>query len=404
MPSKTYFQRTTAHLANEAGAACLAFANGEGLQIDDNGWTVIPYGLWPHVKGLQNFGKDQAEAIFNSWKSIMGQLKRAVVGYPVYKGHPDVPGLEDEFPDKTAYGQVADMEVRDNGLAIKPVLSNAGAELVRQGFKFISPFWEATPSGTANGTILWSPFRINSIGLVKRPNIPNKSLDNNSTMNKTLIALLKLAADSTDEQVVAAVTALANAQTEQATAMANAKTEAATKLENANKAKADAEKASADAATALANERTARITDIIDDAVKTGRIPAADRDTWKKRLETNFGPEQGALANIAPTVKTTATAEQMALSTLNSRLASMTPEERTAFAKTGALPNADDGDQGNDMDNVKKLSNLVANEMESPACKKIASACKRHQVAFNNVLKAHPEFTKLGGADDEEQN
>ena len=61
----------------------------------------------------ETHGKDQAEQIVTAFKSICGKLKRAMVGLPVYKGHPDVAGMEAKYPDKTEYGQVAEMEVRD---------------------------------------------------------------------------------------------------------------------------------------------------------------------------------------------------------------------------------------------------------------------------------------------------
>lgn len=389
MPSPSNSKRTHTGLANNAGAGAIGFCNGE-MTMDEHGWTVIPFGMWPHAKGLQNFGKEQATAIYNAWHGMMGVFKRAVVGYPVYKGHPDVPGLEEDFPDKTEYGQIADMEIRPNGLAIKQVLSNAGAELVKAGWKFISPFWDAEPSGTKDGHILWSPFKINSIGLVKRPNIPNKSLANNSPMNKALLALLKLAADSTDDQVLAAVTTLANNYSTGVTSLANAETAKTA----AEQAAATSKTALETANTALANEKAARVIDALDGAVKTGRITIAEKPVWKGRLETNFAVESAALANVAPTVKVTGTAEQAALAKLNQRLESMTPAERTEWAKTGqGLQNDDDESEGG-MPNVKTISNLVANEMESPACKHIKSPSARHAAAFNNVMKAHPEFLK----------
>jgi hypothetical protein len=186
-------------LANNASSGCV-LANLD-LSVDHEGWTVIPFGSWPHSRGLQIFGKAEAENIVSAFKSTWSKLKRAVTGLPVYKGHPDVPEFADEFPDRTEYGQVADMEVRPDGLAIKQVLSQAGAELVKSGWKFISPFWDAKPAGTQSGVTRWFPTKIFSIGLVKKPNIPNKSLANQEPdlMNKAdLIKLFGLAAEATD--------------------------------------------------------------------------------------------------------------------------------------------------------------------------------------------------------------
>ncbi len=117
-------------LSNDAGAATIIFSNAD-LTVDEQGWTLIPYGMWQHAMGWQKFGKEEATAICNAFSSWMGKIRRAITGLPVFKGHPDQPELAAEFPDASEYGQVAEMQARENGLAIKQVLSNAGAELVK---------------------------------------------------------------------------------------------------------------------------------------------------------------------------------------------------------------------------------------------------------------------------------
>lgn len=381
-------------LANSAMG--MVFANG-AVTTDANGWTLIPFGMWPHSQGLQKFGMKEAEAIVAEFKGLAGRLKRAITGLPIFKGHPDVPGYEEEFPDKTEFGQIADMEVRDDGLALQPVLSQSGADLVtKEGYKFVSPYWDAVPTGQQDGHQVWSPTKIKSVGLVKRPNIPNKSLANNAIfpMKEKLLTAISLAADASDEAILAKVTALANSQT----AIANAESKMNAAEADAKEAKAqlaNAISAKDAAVTALANERKDRIEQILRGAIKDGRITAAQKELYRSRIANSFELEVTALENMAPTIKTNPTVEQKALEEIQKKLALLSGESLANDAMDG------DGDV---MANVRKLSHLVANEMESPACKNIKSPAARHNAAWANVLKAHPNFAKMdmgpGGADD----
>ena len=54
-------------LANNASSGCV-LANLD-LSVDHEGWTVIPFGSWPHSRGLQIFGKAEAENIVSAFKS-----------------------------------------------------------------------------------------------------------------------------------------------------------------------------------------------------------------------------------------------------------------------------------------------------------------------------------------------
>lgn len=411
-PSKDFTLSPHSGLANNApSSAALTFANAS-MVADDQGWTLIPYGMWPHEKGLQNFQRAQAEDIVTAFQSTWARLKRAVVGLPVFKGHPDVPGLENIFPDKTEYGQVADMEVRERGLAIKQVLSSEGAKLVRQGLKFISPFWDARPTGTRSGVIEWSPFKIFSVGLVSKPNIPNLSLANNATdfMNKAdLIALFKLPADATDEQVTNAVkqsalanAALANAETEKGTLTAKV-TSLETQVATLTTEKTAADTAKTTAETGLANERKARIVGCVTDGIKTGRIAPADRPLWEGRLTTNFDTESVTLANMGATIKTSFTTEQAALAALNERLATMTESEKSEYVRKQLGLSNDGGMDVDGMDNsarVKAISALMDAEKNTPECQALPPG-KRHDRAFKNVQSAHPKLFAVKGGDDE---
>jgi hypothetical protein len=128
-------------------------------------------------------------------------------------------------------------------------------------------------------------------------------------MKTQLIEKLGLPADSTDEQVLAAVD-LANEakQTETAERLkaATLATERETALAN-EKAESDKHKLEKEVAeTALANERTARIGLLLDGAIRDGKITAAERDRWQGELTASFESKVVELANAKPVIKTEA--------------------------------------------------------------------------------------------------
>lgn len=381
------------------------------VTIDDKGWAFIPYGDWPHEAGLQKFHRPQAEAIANAYNSMAGRFKRAVCGLPIFKGHPDMPGAAGEaYPDKDDKGQIAAMEVRSDGLALKLVLSNAGAELVRKGWKYISPYWEVARLGLSSaGFNLFAPTALRSVGLVVKPNIPTPSLANNAahaanpknkTMNPKLLALLGLAADATAEQIETAVVA----HTTKVTTLANEATLLVTTkgeltalqgkvvtLENAaTKSTTDL----TDARTALANERKARINDVIVVAIRTGRATEAEKKTWADRLEANFEAESAALANAAPKVKTASDIPAMLKVLENQMKASLANEVASDDG------DEDDGKDESGMGNgdyaklkpeerAAKMKNLINDHMG-----KLANTPQavRYNAAYANAKKGNPRL------------
>ena len=384
------FRKNSSALCNSGTA--VVFSNAD-LTMDDRGWTVIPFGMWRHPMGWQQFGKEQATAICNAFRTVAGALKRAIVGLPVFNGHPDDPAYAAEFPDKTEYGQIANMEVREDGLAMQLVLSNDGAKLAKNGLRFISPRWNADVIGKKNGEEVWEPNEMLSVGLVKKPNIPNMSLVNKSTdlMNKKdLIALFGLAADSTDEAVTQAVTAAAKRPT--AESLSNVQAEATT-------AKTDLANASTkltEAQTALSNERRAHRETLVNSAFKDGRITQAEVPVWTKRLEASFADESKALANLAPVVKVKGVTDSMAslVNEVNQKLQAMTPEQRAEWSKTGVLVN-DDGEGGSDspMANVKSACDLANANIKKGTYDHIKDPNQRWATALSDVFKMHKKFT-----------
>lgn len=324
-------------LANAADTTdFLGLANE--LTIEPDGWALIPYGDSEHSGAdgrnlanasgekpkpiLQRFDRAAAEAIVADFKSTWSRIKRAVVGQPIYKGHPDAPRFAKRFPDKTPQGTIADMEVRDRGLALRPVLTAEGAQLVeRDGWSAFSPYWPSRPIGEENGKRVFSPYRLISIGLLPpgRENIAGLSLANaaepplstamNEKLKKFLISIGLSVAEDADE------TALANAIDLASTAHETLKTEKAslasqvstltTDLAAANQAKdsavalANAKEGELSAATTkLTAERTARAKLVVLGAVKAGRVAinAVDTETLALANAADFDAAATALA------------------------------------------------------------------------------------------------------------
>ena len=306
------------NLANETGPEeqLIGVANELDLAAGD-GWAMIaPYGSWPHAEGMQVFDRKDAGMIVDRFKSVWGRIKRAVVGLPLYKGHPDHVAFANIHKDKTEYGQWADLEARSDGLWGRPVLSSAGADLVQGGLRWLSPNWRAAMVGLANGRPVYRPRILDSVGLTDRPNIPGPSLTNSlpetvapspETLNskpetlvdlQKLITLLALANTATEADVVACLTALASRPAPEALANeATARTTAESRVAALTADLATAQASLANERTAHATAATARNAALIDGAVRAGRITEAARAIWEARLGRDFATESVALAN-----------------------------------------------------------------------------------------------------------
>ncbi|MES2692781.1 MAG: DUF935 family protein [Verrucomicrobiota bacterium] len=342
--------RGFAALANEAdpsGSAFLGLTNEFASTASTDGWARVPYGEWPHEEGLQRFGRAEAEEMVRYFKNTWNRLKRAITGLPIYRGHPDladtlkkqrplanaadrahldqrIAEVETRWPDRREYGSIADLEARDDGLYLKPVLTPAGAALVNEdGLRFFSPHWLGKPLSPTNGRPVYGPAFLLSIGLTDRPNIAGTSLVNsapaagaNRNPNQTptnmppwLIELLGLVNEPVEDQEKKAKALLekilerpdsSTLATEQ-----SARSAAETQLAETKSRLATAE-------TALVNERAAHTATarshnatLLDAAVREGRILEAARPVWLSRLERDFPAESAALANERPALKTT---------------------------------------------------------------------------------------------------
>jgi len=332
---------------NEAppdGEALIGLSN-EIQASSGDGWALIPFGDWPNERGVQRFGKPQAEEMVGYFKNAWARIKRAFVGMPILRGHPDfadtvrrerdqakLPAerarlttlaneIEARYPDRTVYGTIADMEVRADGLAIRPVLTEAGAALVNEGLKWFSPHWLAFELPPESASSIKAPVFLVSIGLTDRPNIPGTSLVNSapaadqpkpqpnqeSAMPKWLLDLLGLANEATEDQCKEKVTLLLARP--EPTALVNeqtARTTLESQLTEVRGQLTGAETALANERTAHAATTTARNTALVSAAIAAGRIAEASRPVWLGRLGRDFAAEMVALANESGALKVTA--------------------------------------------------------------------------------------------------
>jgi hypothetical protein len=348
-------KRSEFALANSPGAASehyLGLAND--VTIGADGWVVIPYGDSRHsgkegrIGGeaertpeqieaeqsgvVQRFSREDAVALVNDFKSTWGRLKRAVVGLPVFKGHPDAPRFAARFPDKVPRGTIADMEARADGLALRPVLTEQGAADVEAGHKFVSPYWLGRHVGDEAGRKIIAPFKLFSLGLVPRGNIPDLSLVNAAdapcdsvTMKETLrkfLASIGLSGVTTPPEN-ADETALANSLDTAATAINTLKTEKqkagedlaaaqarvtaleGEKLALANSVETEKTRATA-AETSLKVVRTTAAKRVVGAAVKAGKISAADSTAQETALTNaaDFEAEAARIDALKPALRT----------------------------------------------------------------------------------------------------
>ena len=281
----------------------------------------MPYGEYPHgarqIKGkgrrriVQRWNAESARAV---GERIATAVAAGDPGLPVYNGHPDVPELAGNYPDKGAVGWIVAMEIFDEGATAVVEWNDAPP---KKRFRWFSPYWDGNVVSDDGSSVTMHVYDVLSVGLTNTPNIVDFRLPNEAeaeidfeeetnperkeTVNKEkLIALLGLPGDADEAAVEAAVQAMAK-RVQDAEAklkeLEAANTAKGTELESAQKEKKDAE-------TKFANERAARVVMLTDSALSDARISPADLPRWKKLLSENFEPNAVALANERPKLKT----------------------------------------------------------------------------------------------------
>lgn len=308
-------------VANAAPDEVTVSAGGlEPLPVDDAAnaesparwYRLASYKDYPHPMGLQRVDRTAANAMANHMGGIVRRVRDWLSqrnGPPVYRGHPDDPGMSGEpgHEDFTAYANVGVVEPREDGVYVRIDWKPEGTPLRQSGLYRLSPRWGMALVDQANR--VFRPVKLLSVGLTPTPNLSDAAYANarppesntlhrgmpdatnnkkHSTMKeiiKTLLAALGFSNEritaTTDGGADAVSLSEAKAQLERIrTDAANEKT----KREKAETDLANEKSAREKAETACANERRERARLEVDLAVANHCIPAADRDAWEKKL------------------------------------------------------------------------------------------------------------------------
>jgi hypothetical protein len=297
-------------------------------ELDPDGWALIaPFGEHPKsrvakINGrmvdqrfLQVLDNDSADKLLDKENSLFRMIKRALVGIPVYLGHPD---LTEHSPEtlgnagrKQDAGVIDKVRKGDRGIEAHFVLNQIGASAVENGAKYPSALWLVLPNGeTKNGAMVCHPFKLLSVGLTDRPNIRGvESLANaggagDQTQNEPDMKLiagwliaqgvaLANAEAPTESQILDGMKQVLTSKTGEVTTLANEKSTNAgkiTTLEN-ERASLTSQVASlanektqlTERATVLENaqktERKLRAGAIVDLAITRGKLTVADRES-----------------------------------------------------------------------------------------------------------------------------
>lgn len=248
-----------------------------------DGWfKIAPYGTFRgKTPGRpQLVSEESARAMETHFNSLLGKLGRAFRGVPIYHGHPDVD--PEIWTDDRRIGKVTKVQARPDGFWGFAEWNSIGEENKKEGWWiYPSPRWDAPPGQTQ-----FSPDRLISIGLTNTPRIAesdpvfNSQLDTKPTKHmdpKLISEKLGLAPEATDEEVLAKIEAVTAAATESAATN--------TTLETVQTEKDEMENSITGKDREITQIREAHNNSLLDGAVETGRITAAERPAWKTRLE-----------------------------------------------------------------------------------------------------------------------
>lgn len=297
---------------NELGAdGSLFIPFGDTQVIASNGERVI-----------QRHDQAAMNSMVSAFNSRIARFMRKLRGdVPIYVGHPDIPGMEDKFPDKRARGYVEGMNVSADGVRLDPEWTNLGQELRTENqHRYPSPRWELEFTGeNVDGIRVTRPVRLISVGMTNRPNIKsviayNEACEDAATEDappadtkpvdpaetpepeeketpamdprlQFLLTWLGLAETATEEEIKSAADAKlspvnsANEAREKAVKdLANERTAWATKRGELEGTIAVATAKLTAANEIVRAERKQRITDALVHAVTAGQLTAADKD------------------------------------------------------------------------------------------------------------------------------
>jgi hypothetical protein len=181
----------------------------DAATLDEEGWALIaPFGEHPKTRLVKKNGRlveekfiqvldnESADQLLSRENSLFRRIRRAVVGIPVYKGHPD---LRDYSPETAAppvkkeiFGTIHKVRKTGRGIEAHFVLTPAGADAVENGgSKYPSALWLVQPIRRRGDAILAKPFKLLSVGLTARPNISGVESLANANTNLSSVALAK---------------------------------------------------------------------------------------------------------------------------------------------------------------------------------------------------------------------
>lgn len=343
----------TKGFANHSEESLANSFTAPAFELTREGDLFIPFGEFRHKKGMQRFTADGARAMANAFmnppqwvRKLWNWFTNEPLGIPVYVGHPDVPELAAQYPDRAAYGWVASLDPQAGGLLVKVKWSDQGRQMIANGlYRYHSPYWFGAQDKSGAHEISF----LRSIGLTNTPNIPVPALSNdqshgaheprnqNQPMNKKLLKLLGLSEDADETAFENAVTAM---QGECATLRAENST-----LKNS---KAEADEALANARTAHENTlnevrsgrreaREARVDAALDSIVSDGRLLPADRNAHRERIvalsnEADVTVELGKLAAADRKLKTAAQAQSRGAAPERGKMLGAMPQSQVALA------------------------------------------------------------------------
>jgi hypothetical protein len=336
--------------------------DNEAATLDEEGWALIaPFGEHPKTRVVKKNGTlveekfvqvlddESAEQLLSRENSIFRRIRRAVVGIPVYKGHPD---LRDYAPEtaggagkKEIIGTIDKVRKTARGIEAHFVLTPAGADAVEnEGCKYPSALWLVQPIGQRGEAILARPFKLLSAGLTAHPNITGveslanargagaetssvaKAMEDTKEPDMKLIAgwllaqgaALANAESPTESQVLEALQKLHTAKAGEVTSLGNERSTLAgenarlkSQIATLNTSATTLENERADLKAQIDSLKSGRAAAVVDLAIARGKLNVAERAARIEALENgqDFEKEAAALLASATRYRTAASAE-----------------------------------------------------------------------------------------------
>lgn len=319
-PCKAVFSGLATNAGPKGGIHALALGTAVNADVPAisadaaDGWLLLaPYGdvsYWHEEKPgewkeyTQVFGREQGAKMVAAFNSVLGKKGAKFRGLPIYAGHPDADPKR--WPDERRLGGVMALDARADGLYVKAAWNDLGEANLAQGYLvYPSPAWLYNMRD-AKRTGRIEPDELRSVGLTNTPRIADVDAWTNSDatpdpnadttmIKKLLYKILGLPDDATEEQLQTAYNAYFTGDVTAISLQATAtNADVARQTAETNVANVTTER---DAArTEAARFRTVAINSLLDNAINTGRLTAAERPAFEAQFATNFDTASTALA------------------------------------------------------------------------------------------------------------